>query len=211
MEMTMESEAVKHLISVDPVLERLIARIGHVNLEARRVPPFQSLVHAIAHQQLHGKAATTILNRFRALFGNGAFPTPEQVRAMDMEKIRAVGFSRAKAMYVYDVAERAINGLIPTMAQCKKKTDAEIVALLTEIKGVGRWTAEMFLLFNLGRPDVLPIHDFGVRRGFQVAYRKRKLPKPEHLEKFGKRWSPHRSTASLYMYRAADSLKEGEW
>ncbi len=207
----MECEAVKHLKSVDPVLERLIAKIGHVSLEARRAPPFQSLIHAIAHQQLHGKAASTILNRFRALFGNGAFPTPEQICKMDLEKIRAVGFSRAKAMYVYDVAERAINGLIPTMAQCKKKTDAEIVEQLTEIKGVGRWTAEMFLMFNLGRPDVLPIHDFGVRKGFQIAYKKRKIPEPEQLEKFGKRWSPHRSTAALYMYRAADFLKDGEW
>jgi 3-methyladenine DNA glycosylase/8-oxoguanine DNA glycosylase len=90
-------------------------------------------------------------------------------------------------------------------------TDAEIVGRLTEIKGVGRWTAEMFLMFNLGRPDVLPVHDFGVRKGFQVAYNRRQLPEPEQLEKFGRKWSPHRSTAALYMYRAADFLKDGEW
>jgi len=207
----MESEAVKYLKSVDPVLERLIAKVGHVRVQPRRVPPFQSLIHAIAHQQLHGKAASTILKRFQALFGDGPFPAPEQILKMDLERIRSVGFSRAKATFVYGVAERARDGFIPTMAMCKTMTDLEIVERLTEIKGVGRWTVDMFLMFNLGRLDVLPIHDFGVRKGFQIAYKKRKLPEPEHLEKFGKKWSPHRSTAALYMYRAADSLKEGEW
>jgi DNA-3-methyladenine glycosylase II len=207
----MESEAVKHLKSVDPVLERLIAKVGHVAIEPRGVPPFQSHIHAIAHQQLHGKAAATILKRFQALFGNGKFPAPEQILKLNLEKLRAVGFSRSKALYVFGVAERARDGFIPTMAQCKKMTDAEIVERLTEIKGVGRWTADMFLMFNLGRLDVLPIHDFGVRKGFQIAYKKRKMPEPEQLEKFGKRWSPHRSTASLYMYRAADMLQEGDW
>jgi 3-methyladenine DNA glycosylase/8-oxoguanine DNA glycosylase len=130
---------------------------------------------------------------------------------MHLEKIRSAGFSKAKAASVQDVAQRASDGFIPTLAQCKKMTDAEIVGRLTEIKGVGRWTAEMFLMFNLGRPDVLPVHDFGVRKGFQVAYNRRQLPEPEQLERFGRKWSPHRSTAALYMYRAADFLKDGEW
>jgi DNA-3-methyladenine glycosylase II len=207
----MESEAVKYLKSVDPVLERLIAKVGHVRVRPRRVPPFQSLIHAIAHQQLTGKAANTILKRFQALFGNGPFPAPDQILEMDLARLRSVGFSRAKATFVHDVAERARNGFIPSMAQCRKMTDAAIVERLTEIKGVGRWTAEMFLMFNLGRLDVLPIHDFGVRKGFQIAYKKRKLPEPEQLEKFGKKWSPHRTTAALYMYRAADFLKGDEW
>jgi DNA-3-methyladenine glycosylase II len=207
----MNRTAVNHLKSVDPVLERLIRKFGHVRVQARRVPPFQSLIHAIAHQQLNGKAASTILNRFQALFGNGQFPAPEQVLKMHLEKIRSAGFSKAKAVSVQDVAQRASDGFIPTLAQCKKMTDAEIVGRLTEIKGVGRWTAEMFLMFNLGRPDVLPVHDFGVRKGFQVAYNRRQLPEPEQLERFGRKWSPHRSTAALYMYRAADFLKDGEW
>ncbi len=207
----MESEAVKHLKVVDPVMERLIGKVGHVAVEARGVPPLQALIHAIAHQQLHGKAAGTILKRFQALFENDRFPAPEQILKMDLEKIRSVGFSRAKAVYVYGVAERARDGFIPTMAQCKKMTDAEIVERLTQIKGVGRWTVHMFLMFNLGRLDVLPIHDFGVRKGFQIAYKKRKMPEPDQLEKFGRKWSPHRSTASLYLYRAADLLKDGEW
>ena len=207
----MKRKAHDHLKAVDPVLERLIEKFGHVHLKPRRVPPFQSLIHAIAHQQLNGTAANTILKRFQALFGDGEFPTPEQVLKMDLEKMRSAGFSRAKAAYARDVAEKALNGFIPTMDQCKIMTDAEIVRQLTEIKGVGRWTAEMFLMFNLGRPDVLPIHDFGVRRGFQIAYNKRKMPKPEQLELFGKKWSPHRTTAALYMYRAADFLIGGEW
>ncbi|MGA2543756.1 MAG: DNA-3-methyladenine glycosylase [Verrucomicrobiota bacterium] len=207
----MNRTAVNHLKFVDPVLERLIKKFGHVRLQARRVPPFQSLIHAIAHQQLNGKAANTILNRFQALFGNGQFPAPEQVLKMDVEKIRSAGFSKAKAASVHDVAQKASDGFIPTMAQCGELSDAEIVGRLTEIKGVGRWTADMFLMFNLGRPDVLPVHDFGVRKGFQVAYKRRQLPEPEQLAEFGRKWSPHRSTAALYMYRAADFLKDGEW
>jgi DNA-3-methyladenine glycosylase II len=204
-------EAVEYLASVDPVLERLIEKIGPVSVHRRRVPPFQSLIHAIAHQQLSGKAATTILKRFQALFANGEFPAPAQILEMELETIRSVGFSKAKATFVHAVAEMALSGFIPTMDQFAKMSDGEIVERLTEIKGVGRWTVEMFLMFNLGRPDVLPIHDFGVRKGFQIAYNKRKLPQPEQLEKFGKKWSPHRTTAAVYMYRAADSLKDGEW
>jgi DNA-3-methyladenine glycosylase II len=207
----MKHEALNHLKSVDPVLERLIEKFGHVSIQPRRVPPFQSLVHAIVHQQLHGTAAKMILQRFQALFEDGPFPAPEQVFKMELEMMRSAGLSRGKASYIRGLAERALNGFIPTMDQCKKMTDAEIVERLTEIKGVGRWTAEMFLMFNLGRPDVLPIHDFGVRKGYQIAYNKRKPPEPEQLEKFGKRWSPHRTTAALYMYRAADFLKDGEW
>jgi DNA-3-methyladenine glycosylase II len=207
----MNEATLAYLSEVDPVLQRLIKKFGLASVQPRGVSPFQSLIHAIAHQQLNGTAANTILKRFQALFGDGPFPTPEQTLQMDLEKIRSAGFSRAKAAYAHGIAERALSGHIPTMAQCKRMTDAEIVGRLTEIKGVGRWTAEMFLMFNLGRPDVLPIHDFGVRKGFQMAYNKRKMPEPEQLEKFGKKWSPHRTTAALYMYRAADFLKDGEW
>jgi DNA-3-methyladenine glycosylase II len=199
------------LKSVDPVLSRLIERFGPVKVECRRVPPFQSLIHAVAHQQLAGKAASTILRRFEALFGDGRFPTTEQVLKTDAASICSVGFSRPKASYIHDIAEKAHNGFLPSLAECNDLTDAEIIEKLTEIKGVGRWTAEMFLMFNLGRPDVLPIHDFGVRKGFQIAYSKRKLPKPEQLERFGKKWIPYRTTAALYMYRAADQLNDGEW
>jgi DNA-3-methyladenine glycosylase II len=202
---TMKSAAVEYLKANDRVLKGLIKKFGPLEIEPRRIVPFHSLIHAIAHQQLTAKAANTILTRFKALFGNGAFPTAEQILAMELATISSAGFSKAKASFVQGIARRQLDGFIPTLVQCKKMTDAEIVALLTEIKGVGRWTAEMFLMFNLGRPDVLPIHDFGVRRGFQIAYKKRKLPALEQLE------SPYRTTAALYLYRAADFLEDGEW
>lgn len=207
----MPADTLEHLRAVDPVLGRLIDEFGPVKIRRKRIQPYQSLIHAIAHQQLTGKAAATILGRFQGLFGNGEFPTPAEVLALAPERLRSIGFSRAKAAFVHAVAEHALNGLLPTTASCKNLTDAEILERLTEIKGVGRWTAEMFLMFTLGRPDVLPVHDFGVRKGFQIAYRKRKLPEPVQLEKFGARWRPYRTTASLYLYRAADFLKEDDW
>jgi DNA-3-methyladenine glycosylase II len=207
----MNDEAIHYLRSVDPVLERLIASFGHLRIEPRRLPPFQSLIHAIAHQQLTGKVASTILKRFQALFGNGSFPDPGDILQLDAARICSAGFSKAKASFILAVAEKAATGLLPELSACGKMTDAQILERLMEIKGVGRWTAEMFLIFNLGRPDVLPVHDLGVRRGFQIAYRKRKLPEPRHLEKVGRQWHPYRTTAALYLYRAADQLKEGEW
>jgi 3-methyladenine DNA glycosylase/8-oxoguanine DNA glycosylase len=206
----MNKRAIEHLRG-DAVMARLIERVGPVKLRPRRLPAFQSLTHAVIHQQLNGKAAGTILGRFQALFADTGFPTPEAVLNISPEALRGAGLSRAKASYVLGIAQRTMGGHVPSLDDCDGMTDAEIVERLTEINGVGRWTAEMFLIFNLGRPDVLPINDFGVRKGFQIAYRKRKLPEPEQLEKFGKKWSPHRSTAALYMYRAADFLKDEEW
>jgi DNA-3-methyladenine glycosylase II len=202
----MIQKAVKHLKSVDPVLERLMQKIGPVTGKARRVAVFQSLVQAIVYQQLNGKAAATILSRFKALFGDGHFPTAEQVLAMQPECLRSAGLSRPKANYIRGIAEKAASGSLPTLKQCDELTDAEIVQCLTEMKGVGPWTVEMFLIFNLGRLDVLPVHDLGVRRGFQIAYRKRKMPEPEQLERFGEKWRPYRTVAARYLWRAADSL-----
>jgi DNA-3-methyladenine glycosylase II len=199
-------KAVKHLKSVDPVLEKLINRIGPITTRARRVPVFHSLVQSIIYQQLNGKAADTILSRFEALFGDGHFPSAEQVLAIDLNRLRSAGLSRPKAKYIRGIAERASAGSLPTLKECDKLGDAEIVARLTEMKGVGRWTVEMFLIFNLGRLDVLPVHDLGVRRGFQIAYGKRKMPEPEQLERFGEKWRPYRTVAARYLWRAVDSL-----
>jgi DNA-3-methyladenine glycosylase II len=192
----------QHLAS-DPVMARLIRKIGPIHLRARRVPVFQSLVQAIIYQQLSGKAADTIFARFQGLFGDG-FPSPAQALASTAEQLRSAGLSRPKAKYVRGVAEKAASGKLPSLESCDDLTDAEIVEQLTELKGVGRWTAEMFLIFNLARPDVLPVHDLGVRRGFQIAYGKRKLPEPEQLEKFGQRWKPYRTLAARYLWRAVD-------
>ena len=201
----MHPKALKHLKSVDPVLGGLIDQIGPISNRVRRVPVFQSLVQAIIYQQLSGKAASTILGRFKALFGDGSFPAASQVLAIDPERLRSVGLSRPKAKYVHGIAESAVSGTLPTLAECDELEDAEIIQRLTALKGVGRWTAEMFLIFSLGRPDVLPVHDLGVRKGFQLAYRKRRLPAPEQLARFGEQWRPYRTIAAMYLWRALDS------
>jgi DNA-3-methyladenine glycosylase II len=202
----MNQKALHHLKSVDPVLAGLMDKIGPVTIRAKRVPVFQSLVQSIIYQQLSSQAAGTILSRFEALFGDGCFPSAERVLAKGLESLRSAGLSRPKANFVRGVAKRAVSGRLPALHECDKLGDAEIVQRLTEIKGVGRWTVEMFLIFNLGRLDVLPVHDLGVRRGFQIAYRKRKLPAPEQLERFGEKWKPYRTFAARYLWRAVDSL-----
>ena len=199
----MNKRALAHLRS-DPVMAGLIDRVGAVKLRPQRLPPFHALTRAIVYQQLSGKAAGTILGRFQALYGDHSFPTPEAVRNTSPELLRSVGLSRPKASYILGMAQRALDGCVPTLAQCDGMTDAALLEQLTGIKGVGRWTVEMLLIFNLGRPDVLPVHDLGVRKGFQVAYRKRKLPEPEQLGRFGARWAPYRTAAAWYLWRAAD-------
>ena len=206
----MSRNAVDHLKS-DPVMVALIDRAGPIKLSPRRLSPFESLTRAIIHQQLSGHAATTILGRFCALFSGDGFPIPVSVLKTSPERLRSAGLSRAKASYICDIAQRTVDGLIPSLDECDQMTDAEIITKLTEIKGVGRWTAEMLLIFNLGRPDVLPIHDLGVRKGFQSAYRKRKLPEPEQLSRYGLRWAPYRTAAAWYLWRAADFLNGKDW
>ena len=204
------TKSVANLTEADPVMAELSKRLGPVRLKPRRLPPFQSLAHAIIHQQLSGQAAGTILGRFQALFDGSRFPRPEDVIQADVERLRTAGLSRQKATYIRDLAQKTIDGAVPSLKECDSLTDAEIVERLTSIKGVGRWTVEMLLIFNQGRPDILPVHDLGVRRGFQVAYRKRKLPEPEQLERYGRKWMPYRTTAAWYLWRTADFL-EGKW
>ena len=189
----------------------LIARVGPIQLRPRRLPPYQALIQAVIHQQLSGQAAGTILARFRALFRQDGFPSPEAVLGLSAEQLRGAGLSRSKVSYLLDIARRAADSRIPSLEECDRMTDVELVERLTEIKGVGRWTVEMLLIFNLGRPDVLPIHDLGVRKGFQLAYGKRQLPEPEQLGRFGVRWAPYRTAAAWYLWRAADSLGGGNW
>ena len=143
-------------------------------------------MQAIIYQQLSGKAADTILGRFLKLFDED-FPSPAQVLASTPEQQRSAGLSIPKAKYVRRVAEKAADGGLPSLADCDDLTDAEIVEKLTELNRVGRWTVEMFLIFNFASPDILPVHDLGVRRGFQIAYGTRKMPEPEQLEKVGQR------------------------
>jgi len=198
-------------LRTDPVMARIMDRVGPLKLSPRRLPPFHALTHAIIHQQLNGKAAGTILERFQALFGDQSFPSPEAVLKVSPERLRSAGLSRPKASYILGLAQQALDGLIPTLAQCAKLTDEQLLESLTAVKGVGRWTVEMLLIFNLGRPDVLPVHDLGIRKGFQIAYRKRKLPEPDALSRFGVRWAPYRTTAARYLWQAADFTNGAGW
>ena len=203
----MTPEAHKHLSSRDPVMRLLIREHGQCGLtpETRRTP-FQSLVQAVAHQQLHGAAANTILSRFKKLFPGRKFPRPEDLASVTDQDIRACGFSFAKIKAIRDIAEKTLSGLVPGSREMVNLSDDEIISRLTEVRGVGRWTVEMLLIFQLGRHDVLPAHDFGVRNGFRHAYKKRALPAPKEILTFGEIWRPYRTTASWYLWRAADDI-----
>jgi len=205
----MTPEAHKHLSTRDPIMRLLIKEHGLCELvpETRR-SPFQSLVQAVAHQQLNGTAANSILARFKKLFPGRKFPRPEDLAGVTDKEIRAAGFSFAKIKAIRDIAEKTLSGVVPSPREMMKLSDEEIITRLTEVRGVGRWTVEMLLIFQLGRHDVLPVHDFGVRTGFRHAYNRRKLPEPKEILAFGEIWRPHRTTASWYLWRAADNQKK---
>jgi len=203
----MLKDACRHLVR-DPVMRRVIARHGPCDLTPRRRSPYETLTRAIAHQQLNGRAAETILGRFVALFPeNGRFPSPEAVLAMRPTALRRVGFSGAKVLAVRDIARHAVSGVVPTTRGCARLTDDELIERLVQIRGVGRWTVEMLLLFTLGRPDVLPVDDFGVRDGYRIAYGLPEPPTPKELRAYGERWSPYRSVAARYLWMVANAAK----
>ncbi|MBS0659010.1 MAG: DNA-3-methyladenine glycosylase 2 family protein [Verrucomicrobia bacterium] len=201
----MWSSAQAHLAAVCPVMRGLIERAGPCPIEPQRLrSPFEALVRAVAHQQLHGKAAETILGRFIALFPGRRFPKPEQLAAVDDTALRAAGFSAAKTAAIRDLAAKALDGTIPTARSIARLDDEEIIARLIQVRGVGRWTVEMMLIFKLGRPDVWPVDDFGVRNGYRLAYGLPALPRPKELLALGDRFRPWRSVATWYLYRAAE-------
>jgi DNA-3-methyladenine glycosylase II len=205
----MTPAALKHLAAKDSVMRRLIREFGPCGLvpETRR-PPFQSLVLAVAHQQLNGTAAGSILTRFKKLFPGRRFPRPEDLVSVTDAQLRACGFSFAKIASIRDIAAKTLAGVVPASRHIVKLSDDEIVERLTEVRGVGRWTVEMLLIFQLGRPDILPADDFGVRSGFRRAYKKREMPAVKELLAFGERWRPHRTTAAWYLWRAADGARK---
>jgi DNA-3-methyladenine glycosylase II len=189
-------------------MRALIRRHGPCDLAPTGRSPYEALTRAIAHQQLNGRAARTILGRFVALFPNGRFPAPERVQAARAMTLRRAGFSRAKVRAIKDIARHAVEGLVPTRRGCRRLNDDALVEQLTRIHGVGRWTVEMLLIFTLGRLDVLPVDDFGVREGFRVAYRRRTRPTPKALAAYGERWRPYRSIAAWYLWRAANEARQ---
>jgi DNA-3-methyladenine glycosylase II len=195
------------LARADPRMARLIAAHGPCGLAPRwRQTPYESLVRAVMFQQIHGKAAQAILGRFVALFPDARFPTPEHVLSVDEVALRGVGLSRQKASYLRAIAAGAREGVVPVRrAEVTKLDDEALVEQLTTIRGVGRWTVEMMLIFTLGRLDVLPVDDFGVRAGFDRIARRREAVKPKELAVIGERWAPYRSVAAWYLWRAADA------
>ena len=201
----MTAAAISHLTRADKVLGRLIKKVGPCTLEPqRRRPPFQALVRSVAYQQLNGKAAETILGRALALFPGKRFPTPEDLIAMPDEKLRGAGLSRNKTAAIKDIAAKTMAGVVPDLRGILKLSNEAILERLTKVRGVGPWTVEMLLMFTLGREDVLPATDFGVRKGFALTYGLKELPTPKELLAHGERWRPHRTTASWYLWRAVD-------
>ena len=207
----MSEHILNHLSGIDRNLGSLIRAVGPYGLVLENeTQPFEALAQAIAHQQLHAAAARNILGRFIANVGGGAFPTPQVVVAAPEAALRAVGFSGSKIAALRDLAAKTIEGIVPDRATLEKLGDAEIITRLTEVRGIGRWTVEMLLMFHLGRPDVLPVDDFGVRLGFQVTNGLRKMPAPKVLALYGERWGPHRSAAAWYFWRAVELKRAGK-
>jgi DNA-3-methyladenine glycosylase II len=207
--MDRQTAETRHLSRADPVMKRLIRDIGPYRLRPRaRRSPFESLVRAIAYQQLHEKAAESILRRFVALCPARRFPQPDDLLAMDEQAIRAVGFSQAKVAALRDLAAKTLDGTVPAGAIIRTLDDEAIIERLIAVRGIGRWTVEMLLIFQLGRPDVLPVDDFGVRNGFRMAYGRRSIPMPKEVRRYGERWRPYRTAAAWYLWRAADRFKK---
>ena len=207
----MSKRITTHLARTDPVMAALVAAAGPYRLEPElECTLFRALARAIAHQQLHANAANAILKRFVSSCGQGDFPTPEEVLAAPKRKLRAAGFSLAKIAALKDLAKKTLAGVVPERAILGKIDDDKIVERITQVRGIGRWTVEMMLMFQLGRPDVLPADDFGVRNGFRLAYGLRKMPPPRALLAFGERWRPHRSAAAWYLWRAVELSRAGE-
>ncbi len=201
--MKKHQEAVEHLTRTDPILRRLIKTVGPCTLRPKdRRSPYEALVTSVAYQQLNGTAAATILGRVKALFPGKKFPSPEDLLATPEERLRGAGLSRAKTIAIKDIAAKAADGTVPPRRAMSRMADAEIVERLTTLRGVGPWTVEMLLIFTLGRMDVLPVTDYGVRKGFALTYGWKELPKPKELLAFGEKWRPYRTTASWYFWRA---------
>jgi DNA-3-methyladenine glycosylase II len=197
------AEAVRHLSERDECLKRLIAETVPFQIDvADAQSPYEVLLESIAYQSISGKAAATIFGRIKALASHGRPPTPEEMLKIPKGKLRKAGLSGAKVVAMKDLAKKSLQGIVPTLEQSQSLSDEELVERLISVRGIGAWTVEMFLIFRLGRPDVLPIHDLGVKKGWSVAYGKKHMPKPKELLKFGERWRPYRTVASWYMWRA---------
>ena len=200
--------AVAHLRNADPALAKLIDEVGPFRMRLRGARSiFVALAEAIVYQQLNGKAASSIFARVCALFPVMQGLNAELILRMSDAKLRAAGLSTNKMLSIRDLARKTVDGEIPTLAEAHRMDDEELIERLTQVRGIGRWTVEMLLISRLGRPDVWPVDDYGIRAGFAALYRKRKFPAPKDLIKPGAKWKPYRSVASWYLWRAADLAK----
>lgn len=199
-------KAVAHLRAADPALAAIIDTVGPFRMELKVSRSlFGALAEAIVYQQLSNKAAATIYGRVEALFPRAtAGFTPRHILATADEKLRGCGLSRAKVLAVKDLAQRVASGELPTIEEAQALADADLIERLVKVRGIGRWSAEMFLMFRLGRPDVLPLDDYSLRKAYAKAFRKRALPSPQALEKAGEKWRPYRTVASWYLWRALE-------
>ena len=198
-------KAVAHLKKVDPVLAEVIGKVGsYKGWQSPGGTHFDAVARSIVFQQLSGKAAGTIHGRFQGLYG-GRTPLPTELATTSDEQLRAIGLSRQKSAYLKDLGARVASGEL-AIEMLHELSDEEIISALTQVKGIGRWTAQMFLMFRLGRPDVLPDLDLGIQKGIQRAYHLRKLPTPERVLKIGAKWAPYRTVASWYLWRLLDSV-----
>jgi DNA-3-methyladenine glycosylase II len=201
--------AAHKVLKTDPVMAHLIKNAVRYEPDKRlEQTPFEVLARAIAHQQLHATAANSILTRFVALFQGALFPLPQLVIDTDAARLRAVGFSHAKIAALKDLAAKALAGVVPNRAALDQLSDEQIIERLTEVRGIGRWTVEMMLMFHMQRPDVLPVDDFGIRNGFRLAYGLKGMPTPKALAEYGVRWKPYRTIAAWYLWRASDLAKQ---
>jgi DNA-3-methyladenine glycosylase II len=203
-----DQEAVEHLRGADDTLRRIIDERGPLDQEARRrgrpTDPYGALLRSIVGQQLSTKAARSIYGRLADQFG-GRAPTPQELLDADPEAVRSAGLSRPKVKYLRSLAEHVLSGELE-LERLPELGDEEVTREITAVKGLGQWTADMFLIFHLGRPDVLPVGDLGVRRAVERAYGLEALPSAEELERLGERWRPHRSLASLYLWESLDNV-----
>ncbi len=202
------SRAATHLTFVQPEFGPLVQRIGPYKVKREICEPYQALIRAIAHQQLHGNAARAILRRLSELFPAGGLPAPERITGTPDEALRGCGFSASKVAAIRDICAKTLDGTVPTAAQAKRLGDAELIARLSTIRGVGRWTVEMLLISTLGRPDVLPVDDFGIREGWRLLTKADQQLRPKELAALGEIWAPYRSTAAWYLWRASDEGKK---
>jgi DNA-3-methyladenine glycosylase II len=195
--------AIEHLSSNDPLLAKVIEGAAEFRIRPDATEsPYEVLLKSISYQSISGKAAATIFGRIKALGSGGRAPAPEEMLRLRKPVLRKAGLSGAKIVAMKDLARKTIDGLVPSHDEALKLSDEELVERLTAVRGIGAWTVEMFLIFRLGRPDVLPIHDLGVKKGWSVTYGKKHMPKPKELLAFGERWRPYRTVASWYMWRA---------